>query len=104
LVSHGAELRRALEDMTLAETLAFDYRRARLDERTRAMLDYAVKITQRPVECSVADIEQLRGLGFSDETIFDIAETAALYNFTNRMASAVGMAPNQEYFTMGRDS
>jgi uncharacterized peroxidase-related enzyme len=103
LVSHGAELRRVLGDAALAETLAFDYRRAPLDERMRAMLDYAVKITQRPVECSAADVERLRSLGFSDETIFDIAETAALYNFTNRMASAVGMAPNEEYFTMGRD-
>jgi uncharacterized peroxidase-related enzyme len=102
LVSHGAELRRALGDAALAEILSFDYRRAPLDERSRAMLDYAVKITQRPVECSVADVERLRSLGFSDETIFDIAETAALYNFTNRMASAVGMAPNEEYFTLGR--
>jgi uncharacterized peroxidase-related enzyme len=95
-------LRRALGDAALAEILSFDYRRAPLDERSRAMLDYAVKITQRPVECSVADVERLRSLGFSDETIFDIAETAALYNFTNRMASAVGMAPNEEYFTLGR--
>jgi uncharacterized peroxidase-related enzyme len=102
LVSHGAELRSVLGDAALAETLAFDYRRTPLDERTRAMLDYAVKITQRPVACSTADVERLRSLGFSDETIFDIAETAALYNFTNRMASAVGMAPNEEYFTMGR--
>jgi uncharacterized peroxidase-related enzyme len=102
LVSHGAELRRALGNAALAEILAFDYRRAALDQRTRAMLDYAVKITQRPVECSPADVERLRSLGFSDETIFDIAETAALYNFTNRLASAVGMAPNEEYFTMGR--
>jgi uncharacterized peroxidase-related enzyme len=103
LVSHGAELRVLLGDPILAETIAFDYRRAGLDDRALAMLDYAVKISQRPVECSEADIDHLRGLGFADETIFDIAETAALYNFTNRLASAVGMMPNREYYGMGRE-
>lgn len=102
VVSHGAELRKLLADPILGEQLAVDYRRAPLDERTRAMLDYAVKITQRPVDCSEADIQQLRQLGFSDAAIFDIAETAAMYNFTNRLASATGMQPNREYYAMGR--
>lgn len=103
VVSHGAELRTLLGDPVLGEQLAVDYRRANLDQRTRAMLDYAVKITQRPVECSETDIQQLRQLGFSDAAIFDIAETAAMYNFTNRLASATGMQPNREYYGMGRE-
>ncbi len=102
LASHGADLRLALKDGVLGDRITLDYRRAGLDERTTAMLDYAVKITQRPVECSPADIERLRQLGFSDEAIFDIAEAAAMYNFTNRLASATGMLPNREYHSMGR--
>ncbi|RME50843.1 MAG: alkylhydroperoxidase [Caldilineae bacterium] len=102
LVSHGADLRVALEDEVLGDRITFDYRRAGLSERTTAMLDYAVKITRTPVECSEADIERLRALGFSDETIFDIAELAAMYNFTNRLASATGMIPNREYHRLGR--
>lgn len=102
LVSHGAELRVLLGDAQLADTIGFDYRRAGLDARTQAMLDYAVKITQRPVECNDTDIQHLRALGFTDEAIFDIAETAAMYNFTNRLASAVGMMPNAEYYELGR--
>jgi len=54
------------------------------------------------VECSQADVERLRALGFSDPAIFDIAETAAMYNFTNRLASATGMMPNREYHGLGR--
>lgn len=103
MVSHGADLRRALEDGVLGDRITLDYRRAGLDERTTAMLDYAVKITRTPLECSPADIEHLRGLGFSEAAIFDIAELAAMYNFTNRLASATGMLPNREYHTMGRD-
>ena len=102
LVAHGADLRLALEDPILGDRITLDYRRAGLDERTLAMLDYVVKITNNPVECSEADIEHLRSFGFSDEAIFDIAETAAMYNFTNRLASATGMLPNREYHNMGR--
>ena len=66
------------------------------------MLDYAVKLTRTPVECDADDIAQLRSMGFSDQAIFDIAETAAMFNFTNRLASATGMLPNQEYYTQAR--
>jgi uncharacterized peroxidase-related enzyme len=102
LTSHGAGLRVAVGDAVQGDRITLDYRRAGLDERTTAMLDYAVKITLHPVECSEADIDRLRSVGFSDEGIFDIAETAAMYNFTNRLAAATGMMPNREYHNMGR--
>lgn len=102
LVAHGAELRQLLDDPILGDRIAFDYRRAGLDGRTTAMLDYVVKITISPVDCSEDDVNELRDLGFSDEAIFDIAETAALFNFTNRLASATGMMPNREYHSLGR--
>lgn len=103
LVSHGADLRVALADGVLGDRITLDYRRAGLDKRTTAMLDYAVKITRTPVACNEADVQQLRDLGFSDEAIFDIAETAAMFNFTNRLASATGMMPNREYHAIGRE-
>ncbi len=104
LVSHGAELRQLLGDPILAEQISYDYRRASLDARTRAMLDYAVKLTRTPVECCEADIERLRAHGFTDRDIFDIAEIAAMFNFTNRLASATGMQPNHEYYSQARQS
>lgn len=104
LVSHGADLRQALEDEVLGDRITLDYRRAGLDARTTAMLDYAVKITRDPTSCDEADIDHLRSLGFSEETIFDIAEIAAMFNFTNRLASASGMLPNREYHSLARDS
>lgn len=103
LVSHGAELRQLLGDPVLADRISYDYRRAGLGQRALAMLNYAVKITRTPVECSEADVQHLRNVGFSDEGIFDIAETAAMYNFTNRLASATGMLPNLEYHAVGRE-
>ena len=102
LVSHGADLRVKLADPILADRIMFDYQKAGLDEETMAMLDYAAKITVNPLSCGEGDIEYMRQLGFSDQKIFDIAEIAAMYNFTNRLASATGMMPNPEYHGMGR--
>jgi len=50
----------------------------------------------------VADIERLRRVGFADADIWDIAEVAAMFNFTNRIANATGMMPNREYHSMAR--
>ena len=80
LVAHSADLRNLLGDAALVDYIGIDYRRAGLDERTTAMLDYAVKITNSSRSCSEADIEHLRGLGFSDVAIFDIVEVAAMFN------------------------
>lgn len=102
LASHGAELRKLLQDPVLGDRITLDYRRAGLDERTTAMLDYAHKITAHPVDCSEADIQKLRALGFSDQAIFDMTEVAAMYNYTNRLALATGMMPNREYHALAR--
>jgi uncharacterized peroxidase-related enzyme len=91
-----------LGDPNTAERMLLDYRRAGLDARTLAMLDYAVKITKRPAECGLEDIECLRQHGFRDEDIWDIAEIAAMYNYTNRLASAAGWLPNPEYHGLAR--
>jgi uncharacterized peroxidase-related enzyme len=90
-------LRRLTGDPVLAERITIDYRRAGLDARTRAMLDYAVKITRRSVECDEGDVEALRALGFSAEDVYDIIGTAALYNFNNRLANAAGHIPDRAF-------
>ncbi|MCA9845096.1 MAG: peroxidase-related enzyme [Dehalococcoidia bacterium] len=102
LVAHGFAVRALTKDPVLGDRITFDYHRAGLDEKHIAMLDYAVKVTLDPASCTADDIEDLRDLGFSDEDIWDIAEVAAMFNFTNRMASATGMIPNPEYHAMAR--
>ncbi|MGH8997852.1 MAG: peroxidase-related enzyme [Acidimicrobiia bacterium] len=102
LVAHGAALREASDDRVEADRITFDYRRVDLPARQRAMLDYAVKITTHPEECDEADLDALRAHGFSDADIWDIAEVAAMYNFTNRLSMATGMLPNREYHGLAR--
>jgi uncharacterized peroxidase-related enzyme len=102
LVAHGAALRQQSDDKVEADRITFDYRRADLTSRERAILDYAVKVTTHPGDCGESDIEALRAEGLSDEDIWDVIEVAAMYNFTNRLAMASGMMPNREYHGLAR--
>ena len=102
LVAHGAALREELGDPILADRITLDYRRAGLDERLTAILDFAVKITKEPLECSPEDLNRLKGLGLSDYACWDIVEITSMYNFTNRMSLACGVIPNEEYHSLAR--
>lgn len=102
LAAHGFAVRALLKDPVKGDRITLDYRRAGLDEQQMAMLDFAVKLTLDPVTVEEADIDELRAQGFEDEDIWDIAEVTAMFNFTNRLASATGMLPNREYHALAR--
>lgn len=102
IVAHGAAVRKLSGDAALGDTLAANYRAATLDARTRAMLDFAWKLTIEPWAVEEEDREGLRKKGFTDRDIWDIAAVAGFFAMSNRLASATGMKPNEEYFTMGR--
>jgi uncharacterized peroxidase-related enzyme len=102
IVSHSAALRKLTEDPVLVDQLATGYKYAALEEKERAMLDFAVKLTEQSHRSTEEDVEALRLAGWSDEEIMDIAQVAAMFNFTNRLASGLGWVPNAEYFSLGR--
>lgn len=102
LVAHGAALREALGDPVIADRITLDWRRAGLDERRQAICAYAELITKAPHETSEADIDRLMSLGLTREEVWDVAEIAAMYNFTNRLAMATGQIPNREYHAQHR--
>jgi uncharacterized peroxidase-related enzyme len=74
-----------------------DFRSAGLSARDVAMLEYAEKVTLAASTVTQADIDRLRGHGFSDEQISDIALCAAWRNFISRFFDAVGATPDDEY-------
>lgn len=102
LVAHGAAVRELSGDPELGEKLVMNYRVAALDNRQRAMLDFAVKMTENSAKIEEADRETLRQVGFSDRDIWDIANVAGFFNMTNRIASATEMRPNEEYHSQHR--
>ena len=103
LVAHGAAVRMLSGDAELGEMLAFNFRVAALDPRRRAMLDYAHTLTATPWLIGDADRAGLAAVGLSAIDIFDLSETVALFNLSNRMASATDMMPNRDYHRAARD-
>ena len=102
VVAHGQAVRELSDDPQLGEMLAINYRVADLEPRQRAMLDFAYTMTVTPSEIGDSNRQSLRDVGFSDEEIFDIADTAGFFNMSNRVATVVDMMPNPEYHGRNR--
>lgn len=102
LVAHGQAVRKLSGDPELGEMMVLNYRVAKLDRRQRAMLDFAWKLTVTPHDVGDADRAQLAEAGLGAEDIFDLSETIAFFNLSNRMAYALDMMPNQEYHRRDR--
>lgn len=102
LVAHGAAVRQLSGDPVLGELLVLNYRAAELSARHRAMLDFAVKLTETPHLIGEEDRAALRDAGFAERDIWDIGAVASFYNMSNRMASAVDMRPNAAYHGQAR--
>ncbi|MCS3778922.1 peroxidase-related enzyme [Tsukamurella ocularis] len=102
LTAHGAAVRELSGDPVLGEILVMNFRAAQLPPRQRAMLEFAEKLTEAPSKIDEPDRQRLRDAGFSDRDVYDIADTAAFFNMTNRLASAIDMRPNPEYHSAAR--
>ncbi|WP_163847510.1 peroxidase-related enzyme [Pseudooceanicola aestuarii] len=102
LTAHGAAVRELSGDPKLGEMMVMNYRVADLTPKQRGMLDFAAQITRESAAIAESDRQALRDLGFSDRDIWDIANVAAFFNMTNRVASATNMKPNDEYHAQAR--
>lgn len=102
VVAHGAILRIYEKQPLVADQVAVNYRKADINPRQRAMLDFAMKVSQHSHALDDADFTALHTHGFDDEDIWDIAAITAFFGLSNRMASFSGMMPNPEFYAMGR--
>jgi uncharacterized peroxidase-related enzyme len=102
LVAHGQAVRKLSGDAELGEMMVMNYRVAKLDRRQRGILDFAWTLTTTPHEIGEAHRAGLREVGLSSEDIFDLAETVAFFNLSNRMAYALDMIPNRDYHRLDR--
>ena len=102
VVAHGAILRVYARQPQIADQVATNYLKADISERQRAMLAFALKVSQDSANLVEADFAALRVHGFSDEDIWDIGAITALFGLSNRMANLVSMQPNPEFYLLGR--
>lgn len=103
VVAHGALCRIYAEAPRLADQLATNHRAADLNAQHRAMLDFAVKLTEEPGRIEDGNLATLEDAGYSREAIWDIASVTAFFNLSNRMSTMADMRPNEEFYTIGRE-
>jgi uncharacterized peroxidase-related enzyme len=75
----------------MVAALQQDYKTAPISEQNRVMLDYVVKLTKDATQCSPADHDALRSVGFDDRGILQITLIASWFNYINRVADALGV-------------
>ena len=102
IIAHGAILRIRAKNPLIADQVAGNYRKADITPRQRAMLDFAMKVSQQAQAVDEADSVVLREHGFSDDEIWDIAAIAAFFGMSNRLANFTSLRPNDEFYTLGR--
>ena len=102
VVAHGAILRIREKNPLIADQVAVNYRKADITERQKAMLDFAVKVSQSAYEVNDSDFQTLHEHGFTDEDAWDIAGIAAFFGLSNRMANVTSMRANPEFYSLGR--
>jgi uncharacterized peroxidase-related enzyme len=96
-VAHADDLRAEGADEELASHAAHDYSRASLAPATRALCDFAVKLTLAQSSISQADIDELSALGFGETAISDAIQVVAYFNYVTRVADGVGVDDEPEW-------
>jgi uncharacterized peroxidase-related enzyme len=102
IIAHGAILRVRAKSKTIADQITANYRRADITPRQRAMLDYALKVALQAYAITDEDHARLREFGFSADDIWDIGAIAAFFAMSNRLAGAMALRPNEEFYALGR--
>jgi uncharacterized peroxidase-related enzyme len=102
VIAHGAILRVRAKDPRIADQVATDWRAAPLSSRERAMLDFALKLSVTPEEVGDGDVEAVQAAGFSEDDVWDIIAVVGLFALSNRLAHGLALAPNDEFYLMGR--
>ncbi|HEV8264859.1 MAG TPA: hypothetical protein VGQ06_07895 [Gemmatimonadales bacterium] len=68
-----------------------NHRSVDLTPADRAMLDYALTLTQAPHTVTADSVAALRAVGFDDRAVHDICAVTAYYAFVNRIADGLGV-------------
>ncbi len=73
-----------------------DWAECPLRPAVRLLLEYAVKITRTPMNCEPGDVERLRAVGWTDAALHDAVQVVSYFNYINRVADALGVAPERD--------
>jgi len=93
---HGEALRFYLKDDEQVEALKQCRPVNNMPARTRALTDYALKLTLEPGTLKESDLQPLRRNGVSDSEILDLVLLTGYMNLVNRIASGLGVEHDEQ--------
>jgi uncharacterized peroxidase-related enzyme len=102
VVAHGAIARIRARNPRIADQVATDWRKAELDDRQRAIVEFAVRVAVEPWTVTEESRTALRQHGLTDDDIWDVGCISALFAMSNRLVHLTGTMPNDEFYLMGR--
>ena len=68
-----------------------DFRSAPLDPQTRALLEFAEKLTLTPYKIWDEDIAHLQEVGWGEEAVVQTIHIVGIFNYLVRLADAFGL-------------
>jgi uncharacterized peroxidase-related enzyme len=102
VVAHGAIARIRARNPRIADQVATDWRKAELDDRQKAIVEFAVRLAVEPSTVTAEHLESLRVHGLTDEDVWDVGSISAFFAMSNRLVHLAGTMPNEEFYVMGR--
>ena len=78
-------------DDELAEQVQQDFRASKLEQRHKALCEWAEKLTLTPAKCTREDIENLKAESWSEEQIASAAQIIGYFNHLNSLADGLGV-------------
>ncbi len=91
--AHGEDLRQLGCDEAFVAQLKRDHRELSLEPRQRAMIDFAVQVSEKVHDIDEARVDALREAGLSDEDVLNVVQVTGFFNYYNRMVDALGVQP-----------
>jgi alkylhydroperoxidase family enzyme len=96
-------VRRLLGNEHRDTEFATTWREYDLDPKTRALLEYAEKLTMEPATIGDKDVAGLAAVGWDDAGIRELTRLVAFYNFSGRLEAASGLPRDEPKDTRGID-
>jgi uncharacterized peroxidase-related enzyme len=102
VIAHGAVARIRTRDPYLADQVAVDWRKAPLSPRMLAVLTVATRLAADPAAVTEQDLAELARHGLTEDDVWDVGMITSFFALSNRLAHFAAIAPNPEFYLMGR--
>jgi uncharacterized peroxidase-related enzyme len=97
MLAHGSILRDKFVDADQVAAMARDPATAGLSPAEVGMMEFAAKVATEADRMTQADVDRLRGFGFSDPEVLDVTLAAAARAFFTKVLDGLGAQPDASY-------